>query len=172
MRASIDELPCGRKLHNVWKGMRRRCSDKNHIQYHDYGGRGISVCDEWNRRGGFKSFYQWAMESGFSYGLTIDRRDTNGNYEPANCRWVTMTVQERNRRVRRTNRIGIPGVTARPGKKRTGYRVTICVDGKILSVGTFDSLPEALEARTQAEKIYWGFSNNYQLNDQDVYRAS
>lgn len=172
MRTSIKDLPYGRKLHSVWKGMRRRCFDKKHIQYGDYGGRGISVCDEWNGRGGFRSFYQWAVANGFSIGLTIDRINTNGNYEPANCRWTTMTVQERNRRVRSTNRIGIPGVTTRHGKKRTSYRVTICVDGKILNVGTFGSLSEALDARIQAERVHWGFSNNYLLIDQDALQTS
>ena len=172
MERPIRELPYGAKLHSVWMGMRRRCTYVRHIQYQDYGGRGISVCDEWNQKNGFRNFYQWAIDNGFSEGLTIDRIDTNGNYDPANCRWVTMTVQERNRRVRSTNRFGIPGVTLRSGKKGTRYRVTICVDGKILSVGTYGSLAESLEARIQAEKFYWGFTNNYLLIGQDALKAS
>lgn len=158
-----QKLPHRKKLHNVWFGMRRRCNNPDYIQYRDYGGRGISVCQEWDERNGFESFYFWAIRNGFEKGLTIDRIDTNGNNEPGNCRWVTMTVQERNRRVRKTNKIGVPGVTKRQGKKGTSYRVTICVDGKILSVGTFKSLSEATEARVQAEKRFWGFANNYSL---------
>lgn len=155
--------PQEKKLYSVWSGMRRRCNNPNHIQFRDYGGRGIEVCHEWNTKNGFRNFYNWALGSGFSPDLTIDRINTNGGYDPDNCRWSTMAVQERNRRVRKTNKIGVPGVTVRIGKKRISYRVTICVDGKILSVGTFKSLLEAANARIQAEEKYWGFFNEYPL---------
>lgn len=82
-------------LYIVWQSMIRRCEDPRLKAYADYGGRGISVCREWRSPA---NFLAWAMTSGYSSGLTLDRRDNNGNYEPNNCRWVTMKVQCNNRR--------------------------------------------------------------------------
>lgn len=86
----------GTKLYGVWASMIRRCENKNQKYYPDYGGRGIKVCQEW--RNDFASFRDWANESGYCEGLTIDRIDVNGDYEPSNCRWVTMSVQSLNKR--------------------------------------------------------------------------
>lgn len=82
------------KLYSVWNQMRNRCSNPNDKSYARYGGKGISVCDEWSD---FRAFYPWAMENGYADGLTLDRIDPYGNYEPSNCRWITMTEQQRNR---------------------------------------------------------------------------
>jgi len=81
-----------RKLYKVWTGMKQRCSDKADARY---GGRGIKVCDEWVHS--FSSFFDWACSNGWAYGLEIDRRNNDGDYEPANCRFVTPKVNCRNK---------------------------------------------------------------------------
>ncbi len=83
-------------LYTIWAAIKQRCLNKKFHHYNDYGGRGISICEEWNKS--FISFYEWAIANGWATGLTIDRENNNGNYEPSNCRFVTMSVQSTNRR--------------------------------------------------------------------------
>jgi hypothetical protein len=73
-----------------------RCYRKGHNTYDNYGGRGITICTEW--REDFLAFREWALSHGYADNLTIDRIDNDGNYEPTNCRWVTVSVQNTNRR--------------------------------------------------------------------------
>lgn len=73
-----------------------RCYYPTTHGYERYGGRGIKICEEW--RNNPDSFYDWAINNGYKKGLTLDRIDVNGNYEPSNCRWVTKEVQDNNRR--------------------------------------------------------------------------
>ena len=76
--------------------MKQRCYNPNKPQYKDWGGRGITICDEWLND--FMAFYDWAMSNGYQDNLTIDRIDNNKGYEPSNCRWVDHKIQNRNKR--------------------------------------------------------------------------
>lgn len=96
----------GTQIYSVWNNMKRRCYDKKNNRYEDYGAKGITVCDEWLGENGFENFYNWAIKNGYSdkktsngiNELSIDRIDVNGNYEPKNCRWVNIMVQQNNKR--------------------------------------------------------------------------
>lgn len=94
-------------LYRVWQRMKGCTSSPTHQDYHHYGARGITVCDEWANN--FKSFYTWAMEHGWKSGLEIDRVDTNGNYCPENCRFTDRSGQMRN--TRRTRMLTYNGKT-------------------------------------------------------------
>lgn len=84
-------------IHSKWLSILDRCYCENDIAYKNYGGRGISVCEEWRGKHGFENFYKWAMENGYDEDLTIDRIDVNGNYEPLNCRWTDIDIQANNK---------------------------------------------------------------------------
>lgn len=83
------------RLYTAWLNMRNRCYSVNNIMYQNYGGRGICVCDEW--RNSFENFMSWANGNGYQEGLTLERINVDGNYEPSNCTWITKTEQYLNR---------------------------------------------------------------------------
>lgn len=92
-----------KRLHDIWAQMKQRCNNPKSKAYRYYGGRGMKLCAEWET---FQPFCDWAFANGYDrfaeYGqCTIDRINNDGNYEPDNCRWVTMSVQQTNKRQRR-----------------------------------------------------------------------
>lgn len=102
-KISISNTKHSCKPEALWccyQNMKTRCYNKKYSLYHRYGGRGISVCEEWYNS--FVSFRDWAFNSGWEEGLSLDRIDNNGNYCPENCKWSTVQEQSNNRH---TNRI-------------------------------------------------------------------
>ena len=98
------------RLYKTYINMKQRCDNPNVPNYYNYGGRGISVCEEWEKD--YNTFRKWAYEAGYKQGLTLDRIDNNGNYGPTNCRWVNMKVQSNN--TRKNIRITYNGETHTP----------------------------------------------------------
>lgn len=86
------------RLYSIWHKMKDRCLNENHTHYKYYGGRGISICDEWFD---FSKFEEWAMQSGYNDSLTLDRINNDGNYSPENCKWSTVMEQNNNRNANR-----------------------------------------------------------------------
>src|SRR5699024_1643536 len=87
---------CYSRINSIYRKMKERCLQENNARFSDYGGRGISICEEWLGNNGFMNFYKWAMANGYADNLSIDRINNDGNYEPSNCRWVEARVQANN----------------------------------------------------------------------------
>lgn len=143
------------RLYHAWSEMRRRCNGRctNH-QY--YGDKGISYCEEWED---FDVFADWAIKNGYQPCLEIDRIDSDKNYTPDNCRWVSHKKNSRNRKARSNNTTGVAGVyviTLKNGELR--YCVSITTDSGKKNIGRYKTLEEAAAARRDAELKYWGFN--------------
>ena len=91
---------CQTRLCRIWYGMKDRCYRPTNSRYKYYGAKGVTVCEEW--RTDFLPFYNWSVRHGYQANLTIDRINPYGNYEPSNCRWITIQEQQRNKRKRGT----------------------------------------------------------------------
>ena len=89
----------GHPIYRVWSTIKTRCYNNNYAQFRYYGGRGINICDEWFDTP--KEFIKWAKNNGWQKGLSIDRINNDGNYEPSNCRFVTNYVNQKNKRSNR-----------------------------------------------------------------------
>jgi hypothetical protein len=127
------------KLYEVWGAIKNRTLNPKNKQYNDYGGRGITICEEWLD---IHNFYNWAMSNGYEEdkGLSIDRIDNDGNYEPSNCRWTTSTIQTRNQRIPKNNTSGYKGVNYH---KSTGkYQARISVNKKSIYLGLYPTAEE------------------------------
>lgn len=113
----------GTRLYNIWLGMKKRCYYTKHLNYKNYGERGIKVCNEWLGEHGFENFYNWSLENNYSDNLTIDRIDNNKDYCPENCRWVTWEEQQNNRRNNRRFYYNGKNLLAREWSELTGINL-------------------------------------------------
>lgn len=137
-----------KKIYHAWKSMHRRCSE-NFPESHYYFDKGVKVCEEWSD--GFEGFLNWSLANGVREGLTLDRIDFNGNYEPNNCRWATPALQTLNRGLLKKNKTGFNGACETPGKR---ISVTMNRNYKKYALGIYDDLENAKTVRLRAEKYY------------------
>lgn len=129
------------RLGRIFNNMCTRCYNEKAINYTDYGGKGIIVCDEWKNNP--SAFYEWSLANGYDESLTIDRINNNENYEPSNCRWVTMTVQNRNKDKPKANKSGYKGVCFK--QRENKWAANIRYEGKQKHLGYFNTAEEAFE---------------------------
>jgi hypothetical protein len=92
------------RLYTIWSGMRSRCYNPNATKFELYGSRGIKICDEWLGENGFVNFYNWAMSHGYEEHLTIDRIDSDKNYCPENCQWLTRSENGKKGNIKRNKK--------------------------------------------------------------------
>ncbi|MCM3572508.1 hypothetical protein M3172_04855 [Mesobacillus subterraneus] len=137
-----------KRLHDIWRHMVSRCYNEQERTYEYYGGRGVGIYDAW--RTSYKEFYEWAMQSGYTDNLTIDRIDSSNDYEPDNCRWVSMFVQAQNKGIMRNNKSGVTGVIP----TRNGFKVEITRNGIKKYLGRYITLEAATNARHKAEEHF------------------
>lgn len=133
-----------------WYAMKDRCYNKNFSQFADYGGRGIEVCDRW--KNSFSNFLE-DMGKRPEPNYSIDRIDTNGNYEPSNCRWASPHQQSINKRLSKSNKSGRKGVFWL--EKRKKWLAYITLNRKRIHLGHFIDFEDAAEARYRAEIKYF-----------------
>ena len=137
--------------YDAWHNIKERCYNKDNIAFANYGGRGITMCDRW-----LECLNSFINDVGKrpSPKHSIDRIDTNGNYEPSNIRWTTREVQARNTRVRKDSISGHKGVYF--DKTRNKWVCYIFINKKHKEIGRFDTLEDAIATRKAAELKYWG----------------
>jgi hypothetical protein len=144
---------CSRtRLYKLWIGIRGRCNTPSYSTYPYYGGKGIKVAEEWDKK--FEPFMEWSYANGYTDKHTIDRIDIAGNYTPQNCRWVSKSIQAYNQGMSKNNKSGVKGVVH--VENRGKYIATIGYHGDHIYLGSFDTIKEAATARKDAEIRYYG----------------
>jgi hypothetical protein len=116
---------CHSRLYDIWAGMKTRVSNPGRKEFACYGGKGITVCEEWND---YPAFRDWAMANGYRDDLSIDRIDNDGNYEPCNCRWVDMKTQANNTRRNRFLTVGNMTYTIAEWSRKLNVRSGLIID--------------------------------------------
>jgi len=137
----------GKSSYNTWRAMMRRCYRSTDKDYKRYGAIGIIVCEKWH------DYVNFAQDMGEPEGAqTLDRIDPYGNYEPSNCRWADLPTQARNIRLKKNHKTGCIGVRQRNKK----WFAEITLQKKKYTSKVCESFDEAVTARKELEKIYWG----------------
>ena len=131
------------RFYNTWYSMKQRCTSIISKAYKHYGGRGITVCDEWLD---VRNFVAWAESTHPNIsGVSLDRIDNNKGYTPENCRWVDNTIQNTNKRINIRNTSGVVGVSQRRGEGN--WSASLGIHGTKVYIGTFKTKEEATYAR-------------------------
>lgn len=138
-------------LYGTWKRMRGRCNSKTHPRYADWGGRGIKVCSRWDDFANFASDMGERPE-----GYSLDRIDNDGDYCPENCKWSSVSEQNKNQRVRKDSISGVKGVR----KCKDGYHARVYVDCVPIHLGAYDTIDEAELAVKLGRKLRETRRNN------------
>ena len=155
---------CSSPLYNVYRGMLQRCYNSDASGFENYGGRGVTVCKRWRN-----SIEQFSLDIGPrpGYDYTLDRINSDGNYEPSNCRWANPITQSYNTRTYSTNTSGFRGVSWHKQAKK--WQARIGVDNKMIYLGLFATPERAHEvyinARDEQEELYGSVSSNKILPD-------
>jgi len=154
-QAKITHGQTDTALFRVWKELKQRCFNPKSSKYSRYGGRGISVCDEWLE---FEPFMEWSLANGYvapakgkRNPISIDRRENDGNYEPSNCRWTNSSIQNQNKGVTKANTTGYTGIT----KRGSRFESRVTHRGIRTNIGTFATIADAVMARNK-----WILDNN------------
>jgi len=136
------------RLYTIWNSAKKRTSGSLNSVSRRYTERGILMCKQW--REDFTIFREWALNNGYSDKLTLDRIDTNGHYEPSNCRWTTKLIQSQNTiLLHKTNKTGYRGVSKYSYNFKDGrvmYRARVKYMGKEINLGKYDTAKEAAKA--------------------------
>jgi len=130
-------------IYFIFKNMKLRCYYKKHQSYKNYGGRGIKICDEW--LSDIRKFYSFCVENGWRKNLQIDRKNNNGDYTPENCRFVTRSINNINKRLSNKSTTGFIGVSYKKDKKK--FKAYLSINKKQIHIGYFKSASLAAKAR-------------------------
>ena len=152
------------KIYEVWRHMLNRCEKPYRKEYKNYGGRGVSVCEEWHNP---RVFIEWAFNNGYREGLVIDRLYNDGNYEPSNCHFTTISKNNGigKKRKQSNNKTGFVGVCLIDGK----YRSQISINSKQTYIGTFNNVNDAVKSRIDKEiELFGEQKTNFHFNESEV----
>lgn len=152
---------CGTPIYKIWNNLIQRCTNQVTIGYEDYGGRGITVCDRWLNS--FEAFYEDMGD--IPKNMSLDRINVNKSYCPENCRWVTSSEQNFNKRQQSNNSSGKTGVSW--NKKNEKWEVELRVNKHRLRLGLYEDFELAVFVREEAELKYYGYlrDNNGKKED-------